>query len=423
LATTINTDVAAATVATTLDNDDNAPNIAREEQLESLLLQQNLERQLASSQSVTVTGSSTMSLSTSLLETDAILSLSTKQTHYLAKVMRILSKPKNNQNVLLRVFDGINGEWLCRVIPESSCTSNDAYTTTTPSSSTSGTSKSRKKSFSSNQSRNRSSLRIQCIQQLRPQIQQDEMPETPWLIFAPIKSKRMRLIIEKCTELGVGMFCPVVTEYTDSTAVAAYSAMIGGVELGEDGKCHNEHDFITNNHDSILYHGGSTSASASAKKQKSTDGESERLFVIACEAAEQCERLTIPKFVNLLEGQTPGMIITLHKFLTKWNQRQEEENNPRVLLVCRERSKERNNAYSLLEAMDRVAAWNKNVAFLVGPEGGWSPEEDSLLDRCCEDYPKSIMSVTLGSNVLRTETASILAVGSFSLWFDQKQMC
>jgi 16S rRNA (uracil1498-N3)-methyltransferase len=73
--------------------------------------------------------------------------------------------------------------------------------------------------------------------------------------------------------------------------------------------------------------------------------------------------------------------------------------------------------------MDRVAAWNKNVAFLVGPEGGWSPEEDSLLDRCCEDYPKSIMSVTLGSNVLRTETASILAVGSFSLWFDQKQMC
>jgi RsmE family RNA methyltransferase len=60
----------------------------------------------------------------------------------------------------------------------------------------------------------------------------------------------------------------------------------------------------------------------------------------------------------------------------------------------------------------------KNVAFLVGPEGGWSPREDELLDRYTEDYPGSILGVTLGSNVLRTETASILAIGSYSVWCD-----
>jgi Uncharacterized protein conserved in bacteria len=347
-----------------------------------------------------------------VLTENAIVSLSAKQSHYLSKVMRVLSKPsKSNGNVLLRVFDGANGEWLCRVVMQELPEMKELHD------------KKKIKRLHNRQSRRGEPLRIQCIQQLRPQIEQnDKTLEAPWLFFAPIKSKRMRLIIEKCTELGVGMFCPVVTEFTDSTAVAAYSSMIGRMDYGE------EQEQVSN--DSILYHGAST------KRKKSNDGgeSAERLFLIASEAAEQCERLNVPRFVNLLDGQTAtaattattvqGTMITFNKFLEIWNQQRPDASemtnrNPRVLLVCRERTKERHNeVYSLLDAMDRVSSWNKKVAFLVGPEGGWSPEEESMLDQYCEKYPQSIMGVTLGSNVLRTETASILAIGSFSLWCD-----
>lgn len=348
----------------------------------------------------------------SILTENAIVSLSAKQSHYLSKVMRLLSKPsKSNGNVLLRVFDGANCEWLCRVVMQELPEMKEIHD------------KNKTKRLYNRQSRRGELLRVQCIQQLRPQIEHnDKTLEAPWLFFAPIKSKRMRLIIEKCTELGVGMFCPIVTEFTDSTAVAAYSSMIGRVEHGE------EQDQVSN--DSILYHGVST------KRKKSNDGgeSAERLFLIASEAAEQCERLNVPRFVNLLEGQTAtstttattaqGTMITFKIFLEMWNQQRPDasemtNSNPRVLLVCRERTKERHNdVYSLLEAMDRVSSWNKKVAFLIGPEGGWSPEEESMLDQYCKKYPHSIMGVTLGSNVLRTETASILAIGSFSLWCD-----
>ena len=39
-----------------------------------------------------------------------------QQTHYLSKVMRLFAKmKKGNDPPLVRVFDGINGEWLCEI--------------------------------------------------------------------------------------------------------------------------------------------------------------------------------------------------------------------------------------------------------------------------------------------------------------------
>jgi 16S rRNA (uracil1498-N3)-methyltransferase len=45
-----------------------------------------------------------------------------------------------------------------------------------------------------------------------------------------------------------------------------------------------------------------------------------------------------------------------------------------------------------------------SVTALIGPEGGWSPEEFALFGEL------GVKSVTLGPRVLRTETAAIAAV-------------
>ena len=56
---------------------------------------------------------------------------------------------------------------------------------------------------------------------------------------------------------------------------------------------------------------------------------------------------------------------------------------------------------------------NKKVAFMIGPEGGWSLEEEDLFDNVCNE--QSVRCVSLGSSVLRAETACMIAVGAWSL--------
>ena len=43
-----------------------------------------------------------------------------------------------------------------------------------------------------------------------------------------------------------------------------------------------------------------------------------------------------------------------------------------------------------------------SVAFFIGPEGGWTPDESKTFSRF------AIQPVTLGPNILRTETAAIV---------------
>ncbi|GHU14212.1 ribosomal RNA small subunit methyltransferase E [Alphaproteobacteria bacterium] len=57
-------------------------------------------------------------------------------------------------------------------------------------------------------------------------------------------------------------------------------------------------------------------------------------------------------------------------------------------------------------------AIDKNVAFLIGPEGGFSTEEMKMMDNY--DFVKK---VTIGRNILRSETAAITFVALWSvLW-------
>jgi 16S rRNA (uracil1498-N3)-methyltransferase len=123
----------------------------------------------------------------------------------------------------------------------------------------------------------------------------------------------------------------------------------------------------------------------------------ERLQAIAIEAAEQCERLDVPQ---VLSPQP------LESLLNGWDTRR--------LMFCDEAG----DAKPVLSALERfgerlgerqgerqgAGPW----AVLIGPEGGFAPEERARL-RALE----AVVPVTLGPRILRADTAAISAL---SLW-------
>ena len=347
----------------------------------------------------------------SLLKDNSIIRLSMEQTHYLSKVMRLFAKKKKEHDLpLIRIFDGINGEWLCQILPPDIPMNQGKQKRRTINRNIDGNHNS-----NNNSNSNTPLLQAKCIQQLRQQSTSTSQP-CPWLFFAPIKKQRAKIMVEKCTELGAHLFCPILTEYTD--AIAA-QACIGNMDIdtassnNQNQKSH--HDDHQNNGDAIMFEAVSSKA-----KKKSV----EKLSLVACEASEQCERLGVPSFVTKLEFpsqvQFPSSrskgVVTPELLLQEWTDSESMLGTDRLLLVCRERTEERTNVLSILDAMDKAAALDKDVAFLVGPEGGWSPQEEAWFDEYTNQHSEAVMGVSLGSNVLRAETASILAIGSVALW-------
>jgi len=111
----------------------------------------------------------------------------------------------------------------------------------------------------------------------------------------------------------------------------------------------------------------------------------ERLTVIATEAAEQTGRLDIP------EIEEPAK---LRMLLDQWDQN-------RRLLFCDEGG----DAKPVLDALaGATGPW----AILIGPEGGFSPEERKRLRTSAFVVP-----ATLGPRILRADTAAISAL---TLW-------
>lgn len=150
-----------------------------------------------------------------------------------------------------------------------------------------------------------------------------------WLLFAPIKRSRLDMVAEKAAELGVSVIWPVLTRFT----------AMGRVNV-------------------------------------------DRLRANAIEAAEQCERLTVP------EVREPA---TLRQVLDGWA-------SERLLLVMDETG-------SGLPIAEAVAAASEPAAVLVGPEGGFAKSELDLL----RDLP-FVTPVSLGPRILRAETAAIAAL-------------
>jgi 16S rRNA (uracil1498-N3)-methyltransferase len=112
----------------------------------------------------------------------------------------------------------------------------------------------------------------------------------------------------------------------------------------------------------------------------------DRLHSISIESAEQTGRLDVPEIV----APTP-----LGGLLESWDHR-------RSILFCDEGGK----APPMLDAVSAIAGGTSGI--LIGPEGGFAPEERSRL----RSLPY-VVPVSLGPRILRADTAAISAL---TLW-------
>lgn len=155
-----------------------------------------------------------------------------------------------------------------------------------------------------------------------------------WLVFAPIKRARLDFMVEKATELGVSAFRPVLTRRSIVDKVNP-----------------------------------------------------ERLAAIAREAAEQCERLTVPPIAEPEK---------LDRLLAAWD-------SGRRLILCEETGL----APPIAEALSGLPK-GMPAALLIGPEGGFAETE---LD-AVRELP-FVTRASLGARVLRADTAALAALAVF----------
>lgn len=198
---------------------------------------------------------------------------------------------------------------------------------------------------------------LECLKQTKDQPSQDG--SAVHLHMGRLKKQRRKWVLEKVTELGISSIDMVDTEFSSVTDVYEYEKHISQV----------------------------------------------------IEAAEQCERLTIP---NL--SQTPTAWSDLVEMMEEEDD-DTEDGSRRHWLICRERSP--NLTLPILSTLDRI---NKdscsNVHILVGPEGGWSPMELDEMSKL-QETKQNVHFVSLGPLVLRAETAAIAAITATILSQDQ----
>ena len=117
--------------------------------------------------------------------------LANNQHHYLKNVMRV----KKNDN--LRIFNGIEGEWLAQII------------------------KIQKKYILL------SVTEKLCDQKNSPNL---------WLFFAPIKKDRINILVQKSTELGVTEFIPIQTKRSNIKNIKISNLQKNAIEASEQSK-------------------------------------------------------------------------------------------------------------------------------------------------------------------------------------------
>jgi 16S rRNA (uracil1498-N3)-methyltransferase len=167
----------------------------------------------------------------------------------------------------------------------------------------------------------RDAARLVAEHRLRPQLPEPDI----WLLFVPLKRDATDLVVQKATELGAAALLPVLTARGNTSRLNLV-----------------------------------------------------RLAAIAAEAAEQCERLTVPR----IDPPRP-----LADLLAAWPA-------ARTLVVAVERA-----------AAPPIRPAHGPAALLVGPEGGFIPAELDALHRHPFVHP-----ATLGPRILRAETAAIVGL-------------
>ncbi len=222
---------------------------------------------------------------------DQPLTLTGNHHHYLSKVLRL------GAGATVKLFNGRHGEWRAEI-----------------------------------ERMTRQGADMQLREQLRPQVAEPDL----WLLFAPIKGKRIDMIAEKAGELGVARIMPVVTRRT----------VVSRVNV-------------------------------------------DRLRANAREAAEQCERLTVPQVSEPVD---------LGSAVASWPP-------GRLLLLADERA----SATPVAQALVGLAHEpTRPAAVLIGPEGGFAEDEKRLVRALPDCLP-----VSLGPRLLRADTA---VFATLALW-------
>ena len=181
--------------------------------------------------------------------------------------------------------------------------------------------------------------RDNIVLQIKKKISEIEKETDLWLIFSPIKLFRMNITIQKATELGVSQFIPCITQNTNLTKINMRN-----------------------------------------------------LYMNIVEAAEQSERLTLPKL---------NEVVNLNNLLRDFPK-------DRGLIFCNENDK---NLPSIFKALENKSNIFKKWAILIGPEGGFSETETKEILSISSSIP-----VSLGKRILRSDTATtaaLFAVQSF----------
>lgn len=150
------------------------------------------------------------------------------------------------------------------------------------------------------------------------------------------KSTKMDLVVQKCTELGVNTFVPIITSRVDVKLKGEFKKL-------------------------------------------------DRLQRIALEACKQCKRARVPKVLEPIDFKE--MIKSLEDM---------------DLVVVPYENATGNGIRTMKNVIEKNAL--KNVAIIVGPEGGFEEEEIEALEE------KKAYIVTLGPRILRTETAGFVCV-------------
>lgn len=184
---------------------------------------------------------------------------------------------------------------------------------------------------------------LRLLEQTRP-----SKPEPgPRLAFAPIKRGPTDFLVQKATELGVAAFAPVITARTIASRV-----------------------------------------------------KDERLEAIAVEAAEQCERLTVPAFE---EARKLGAFLDRFAGDGRLLFADEAGDDPDAIW-----GGETGRARPIAEALQRAGGAASDWTLLIGPEGGFTPEERARLRAAGFVTP-----VSLGPRILRADTAALAALAIF----------
>lgn len=164
-----------------------------------------------------------------------------------------------------------------------------------------------------------------------------------------VKAKKMELILQKAVELGVTVFIPVKT------------------------------------------------VRSIVKVEEKVERKTQRWKTIALEASKQCGRSFVPRILPP---------VSLKHLLEK-----RKEN--RKLFLNERRGKYLRDI--LLPSSDSESGNEfppSSVIVLIGPEGGWTDEEEQDILRC------GFEAVSLGSRMLRAETAAICSLAMISHFWD-----